>query len=221
MTLDTGQILSAGDNIPTPGLPGSLMKMITTALLCEEGILPVDQAIECRGSVAIGRVTWTCPIPHGRVSLVQALGHSCNVYFAQAAENINPQLFLDYARLFGLADRVAEYPSGPFPQLPSQKAAPYVLGLSPDLQPNPLQILRMTGLIAGKGIIKPLYHTKKILSPDIQVQLSDYTWSVLAQGMQLACRQGTARQLDPQNQLHLAVATRVSLSIMDYRLFSS
>jgi cell division protein FtsI/penicillin-binding protein 2 len=202
--LKTGQVGFPTGKFVSPGLPGSLMKLVATAAMREESLFPVTQTLECPGHVIIHRKTFTCQVAHGRLTLTQALGHSCNVFFVQAAQALSPEVFLRYARGFGLADSVAGLAPGLFPDTAGQEPEYYVLGLAKDLQPQALQILRAVALIATRGTVLYLHSAEE---PDsskepFQLTLSDATWALLEQGMRLACREGTARNLDQDDRLH-------------------
>jgi cell division protein FtsI/penicillin-binding protein 2 len=207
--LKAGQIgFPAGASVE-PGPPGSVLKLVSAAAMRDRNVFPANQTFECTGTLALHNKTYSCPVAHGRLTLTQAIAHSCNVFFAQAAEHVSAETVLDYARRFGLDRSVAGYPSGPFPAKPGGEAQSYVLGLCQDLQPQGLQILRMVALIATRGSV-PYLHSAE--SPDpggepFRLELSPATWSVLTQGMHLACREGTARDLDPPDRLRIAAKT--------------
>ncbi|HEY9714740.1 MAG TPA: penicillin-binding transpeptidase domain-containing protein, partial [Chroococcales cyanobacterium] len=88
-----------------------------------------------------------------------------------------------------------------------------VLGLAPDFVPSALQILRMAALVGTRGQV-PYLHSAEAPDPDgasFALHLQDGTWSKLQEGMQLACREGTARALDPENAMHIAAKTGTAL----------
>ncbi len=207
--LRTGQIgFPTGTSVKS-GLPGSLMKVVAAAVLRERHILPANQTYECNGRIVLHKRTYTCQVAHGPMSLTEALAFSCNVFFAQAADLLTPQLFLDCAARFGLKEQVAGFPSGPAPLKPEHDAQSYVLGLAPDLQPQGLQLLRMAALVATHGLV-PHLHSAEQPDPEgkpFKLELDDSAWSVLSQGMQLASREGTAKGLDPSNRLRVAAKT--------------
>lgn len=207
--LKTGQVgFPTGTNIK-PGLPGSLMKLVAAAAIRQENLLPANATFECKGTVVVHKHRYSCQVAHGRLGLVEAVGQSCNVFFAQAAQSLSAGLFLSYARKFALNSPVAGYPSGPFPADAGADSLPYVLGLSDDLQPNALQILQLSALIASRGR-PPVLHSAEDPNPQwpaVTLELAKATWDVLAEGMQYSGRLGTASSLDPDNKLNLAVKT--------------
>jgi len=175
------------------GLPGSIMKLIAAMALLEEDLIQSEQQFECRGSIHVHGRWFVCQHAHGKLTIQEALGHSCNVFFAQAVQPLSARRFLRYARRFGLHQPVHGGESFQFEisaagQEPIQMLA---LGLSPQIQPNALQLLRLAQKIAQRSVSG----------------FSEATWAVVQGGMRLAARQGTARNLDPSDAFRLAAKT--------------
>ncbi len=207
--LKTGQVGFPTGTAMEPGLPGSLMKLVGAAAIREENLLPAKVTFECSGSIQLHRQTYTCQVAHGRLDFAQAIAQSCNVFFVQASESLAPPLFLAYARKFSLDRPAAGFPSGPFPDIAQGEPQRYVLGLAEELKPQMLQILQMSALIATRGRPPALYDAQEPGASDVapRLDLSRATWDLLGEGMKMACRLGTARQIDPENKLRLAVKT--------------
>lgn len=207
--LKSGQIgFPTGTVIPS-GVPGSIMKLVTAAALLEEHAVTVDEAIECRGLTELHGKTYTCLGAHGQVSLVQAIGLSCNVYFAKMAARVSPTTIIGYASRFGLCSPVAGYPSGQCPNKATRGSEEYALGLAKDLQPNALQLMRVACLVAKRGTA-PDFRSPENPDPagkPFVCELSASTWPPLQQGMRMAARDGTGKKLDPEDKLCLAVKT--------------
>ena len=209
--LKTGQVgFPSGHAVPS-GQPGSIMKLVAAAALIDGKLFSSDEKIECRGLYKSNHETYKCLHAHGLVDMVNAIGMSCNVYFAHVSERMSARTILDYAQKFGLSQPVAEFESGAFPfyEHQGQPSVSYVLGLAPDLQPSALQILRLSALIARDGQI-PYMHSAERPNPGAlpyEITLSEACWKVLKQGMQIASRQGTGKKLDPENKLKVAIKT--------------
>jgi cell division protein FtsI/penicillin-binding protein 2 len=168
------------------------MKLIAATALLEERLMNTEELLECRGTLHIQGQTFHCQHPHGKLALREAIGLSCNLFFAQAAERLSIQRFLQYARQYQLHLPVERGEPVIFPhEISSQASQSYVLGLNRNMRPNALQLTRMAGLIAQRNI------------PKIQ----PHTWQVLQDGMRLAAIRGTAYELDPNNQWHMAAKT--------------
>jgi membrane peptidoglycan carboxypeptidase len=195
--------------------PGSLMKLVAAAALLEESLISPEHLYECTGTHRIGHEEVHCQRAHGKISMVQAIGFSCNIYFAQATAHLSSRTFLKQARAFGLASGCAGRPAGVFPQDGHIAASSlhYVLGLAEDLKPCALSLMRMAGIIAiGQGAALPVMHsaedtTLKAKEAPYKNMLSQNTNRVLQEGMRLCARQGTARKLDPEDKMKAAAKT--------------
>jgi cell division protein FtsI/penicillin-binding protein 2 len=206
--LGSGRLGSRPSIVPA-GMPGSIMKLVAASALLEVAHWPADRVIECTGSAVVHAHRHVCLHAHGRVSLVQAIALSCNVFMASATAGLNPAAIIEYARGFALDFPCAGHPPGRFPRHPGSDPAMYTLGLSPDLEPNALQLLRLAALVATRGHLKDFY-ARPAPPPagrGLVMSLAPGTWEILQSGMRLAGRIGTASQLDPDDRLHLAVKT--------------
>lgn len=208
--LRNGQIgFPCGHSVPS-GMPGSIMKLVSAAALSDAKLISPDEKFECRGAYKLNKQTYKCLYPHGNIDLVHAIGLSCNIYFAHAAQKMSARTVLEYAARFGLKEPVAGFASGRFPgEKLGSGSETYVLGLAEDLQPNALQILRLVALIANEGKM-PYMHSAE--SPDssarpFEIELKEASWRLLRQGMQIATREGTGKKLDPENRLKVAIKT--------------
>jgi peptidoglycan glycosyltransferase len=78
--------------------PGSTFKLVTAAGLIENGL--DDFTTTCKGSTEIGGKIIKCTGEHGKEDLKEAVQHSCNVYFAEAAQKLGTQKLLAEADKF-------------------------------------------------------------------------------------------------------------------------
>lgn len=82
--------------------PGSTMKLVTAAALAEQGIDLDALEATCKGTDAdlrVGDAGSRRKRGHGRIELPDAIGRSCNVYFARAGVKLGPKLQDMAARL--------------------------------------------------------------------------------------------------------------------------
>ena len=88
-------------------IPGSIMKVVTTAAALEEieGIL--DMTFTCTGKVPFGVDKVTCERVHGTQTLKEAMAVSCNCVYAQVALLIGGEKLEAYAKQFGITDRIS------------------------------------------------------------------------------------------------------------------
>ncbi len=86
--------------------PGSIMKLAVAAAVWEHHTLPDDHKFECNGHYGdYGLSCWKAG-GHGKLTLMEALAHSCNVAIAQAMLSLTPQQFEDTAVKLGLNQQV-------------------------------------------------------------------------------------------------------------------
>lgn len=85
--------------------PGSTFKMIVGIAAKQAGVED-DWAVGCSGGFFYGGRTFHCwrAGGHGRMSLHNAIKHSCDVYFYQAALRAGPERIAAVARQFGLGE---------------------------------------------------------------------------------------------------------------------
>jgi penicillin-binding protein 2 len=86
--------------------PGSTFKMMVGIAAKQAGVED-GWAVSCSGGFNYGGRTWHCwrAGGHGRVNLHDAIKHSCDVYFYQAALRAGPERIASVARQFGLGQR--------------------------------------------------------------------------------------------------------------------
>jgi peptidoglycan glycosyltransferase len=78
--------------------PGSTFKLITAAALIENGM--ADFEATCTGSTEIGGKKIACTGEHEHEDLEDAIRHSCNVYFAEAAQELGKSKLMSEANKF-------------------------------------------------------------------------------------------------------------------------
>lgn len=214
LKLSEGVIESLDETGISTGPPGSLMKLVAATALMENNLPPARSTIDCRGTIVVNGKRYSCLHPHGRVVITTAIGQSCNVFFAKAARFLPLSTFFHYLKKFGIS------PPDPKPsnamdrsRMQSLDSLEYILGLAPAFEVSSLQILQLVGQIASRGKMPPVQsasHPELRSTPNI-INFADHTWNVLQEGMKLAGRSGTAKNLDPNNKLHLAVKTGTTL----------
>jgi penicillin-binding protein 2 len=191
---------------------GSVMKLITAACVLEEGLFNPNETEECTGSISIGAETFACGKAHGILTIEQAIAVSCNVFFSIVSRKTGPMSIIEYAKKFGLDGPVAGFKCGAFPTKPKSSTARYALGLSDDMQPSALQLLRLAAIFGTEGSVPAMKnagmvdHNDSSVKP-FSVQLRETTFRRIRKGMQMACETGTAEALDPEHKLKIAAKT--------------
>lgn len=84
--------------------PGSTFKMLVALAALEEGVVDGEHEVVCRGKQELGNHTFHCwkRGGHGRVNMVEAIKHSCDIYFYDLADRIGIDKIAAMARRFGL-----------------------------------------------------------------------------------------------------------------------
>ena len=83
-------------------IPGSIFKIVTAAAAIEEFPDALTRTFTCTGSLLVDGNQITCTGVHGAINLQQAMGHSCNPFFAQLALELGGDTLERYATRFGL-----------------------------------------------------------------------------------------------------------------------
>jgi penicillin-binding protein 2 len=203
--------------------PGSLFKIITAIAGLEEGVITVDETLDCRGSLQIGNREFKCwkERGHGRLDIVQAIAQSCDVFFYQLGLRVGGDKLAKYARMLGLAKEIGI-------SLPSEAK-----GLVPDstwkkinfgeqwysgdtanmsigqgyLEVSPIQMASLISIIANGGVIYEPLIVKKIIDgqgnviktflPKVMLKpkISPETLSIVRRGLREAVLSGTSQVL--------------------------
>ena len=91
-------------NSPQPC--GSTFKLVTAAAGLEAGDIAPGSRIYCPGSLRLGNRTFHCDkrSGHGSLTLEDAIGQSCDVYFWRVAQRIGEEKLTKWAHRFGLGE---------------------------------------------------------------------------------------------------------------------
>ena len=81
--------------------PGSIFKFATAFAALEDGQAAQDESLFCTGEYLLSGTTFRCNGTHGKLDLIGAIQHSCDVYFWKLAERIGLDRIADVAREYG------------------------------------------------------------------------------------------------------------------------
>jgi penicillin-binding protein 2 len=81
--------------------PGSVFKFVTGLAALEDGQAAEDESVTCHGAYTLSGTTFKCNAVHGKLNLLGAIQHSCNIYFWQLAERIGLDRIAEVARQYG------------------------------------------------------------------------------------------------------------------------
>ena len=87
--------------------PGSVFKVITTAMGVDSGKATYYTTLNCSGAYGVAKETYHCAgkKSHGVQNLAEALRNSCNIYFIQLGQRLGSSVFYDYFDAFGFTER--------------------------------------------------------------------------------------------------------------------
>ena len=87
--------------------PGSVFKVITSAMGIDAGLANINTTFTCNGAYAVAKHTYHCAghKSHGTLTLADALRQSCNIYYVQLGQRLGSQLFYNYFDAFGFTSR--------------------------------------------------------------------------------------------------------------------
>lgn len=159
MESDDGELVNKVTQGEYP--PGSVFKIVVAAAALKKGISP-DAVFHCSGSMDLSGKTVRCSTGgesgHGDISFSDAFADSCNSAFIQIAQQTGTENILQMAESLGLGHVVLnEFPGEKSGRLMESEAAAgagianLALGQGETLV-TPVQIARMTGIIANDGI---------------------------------------------------------------------
>jgi len=164
--------------------PGSVFKLITAiaGLSCEK--INSSTTFYCAGSLRVGKREFACWDVHGSQNLLQAITHSCDVFFYRTGLLVGAQSLYEYALKFGLSKATGiDLPLETNGFIPSpfwrktrfQRAwydgdtANFAIGQG-EVLTTPLQITRMLAVFANGGYLVTPYLVKAIDGKDISFQ---------------------------------------------------
>ena len=162
--------------------PGSIFKVVTAIAALEEGVTDRKRKIYCSGSFELAGQVFTCwkETGHGSLSIVDAIAHSCNIYFYTLGKDLGIERFNKYMQTFGLGEKTGiDLPAEAVGTIPSaqwkQREVKEIwfpgdtINLSIGqgyLLLTPLQVHNIITAITGEGEIYKLHLVKKVISAD-------------------------------------------------------
>lgn len=81
--------------------PGSTYKFVAGLAALEDGLIDPDERLSCPGYHRVGRQQFNCSSTHDKVNMLEAIQHSCNVYFWKLAEQVGIDRMAEVAMDFG------------------------------------------------------------------------------------------------------------------------
>ena len=87
--------------------PGSVFKVITSAMGIDSGVATMNTTFTCSGAYGVAKETYHCAgrKAHGLLNMAEALRKSCNIYYIQLGKRVGSQQFYNYFDAFGFTAR--------------------------------------------------------------------------------------------------------------------
>lgn len=151
--------------------PGSTFKLVTAAAALDTIEDIESRTFTCTGSVEIEGTTVNCHNHegHGTLTLKQALAKSCNVAFAELADELGAEILTEYAEKMGITTAISfdglQARAGSFDL---SKADDYAVAWSGigqyEDQVNPCRLMTLVGAIANGGKAATPYVVEEVTS---------------------------------------------------------
>ncbi|MDD2752491.1 MAG: penicillin-binding protein 2 [Candidatus Omnitrophica bacterium] len=161
--------------------PGSVFKLVVATAALEANKINLGTSFFCPGGLLVGNRRFNCWNTHNQQDLIQAIAHSCDVFFYHTGILLGAAGIHDYALRFGFSKPTSidlPYEVGGFVPNPRWKkayrsqvwydgdTANFSIGQG-DLLTTPLQITRMVSVFANRGFLVNPYIVKAIGGQDI------------------------------------------------------
>lgn len=152
--------------------PGSTFKTVTSSAGLEEGVVTPESTFVCNGYHVVGGrqiKCWRYPRTHGAETFVQGVQNSCNPVFMIVAERMGAEIFADYMKKFGFAEKTGIDLPGEAVGImhKTEDIGPVELAtmsFGQSFQITPLQLLRAVSAIINGGYL---------ITPHIAMEVTD------------------------------------------------
>jgi len=137
--------------------PGSTMKVFSMASAYEYNHDLFKNAHDCNGSIRIADAVINCERPHGRVSINDIIGKSCNVGVIETMRSVPRQHLYDFLKRFGFGAKTEAGLPGETEGIlrPVDKwsgLSKYSISIGYEISLTSLQLVAAYSAIANKGI---------------------------------------------------------------------
>ncbi|MEY8337301.1 penicillin-binding transpeptidase domain-containing protein [Lachnospiraceae bacterium 62-35] len=201
--------------------PGSTFKPISAIAALQEGVVSLDEKIECTGiydKISPPIKCWISPGQHGEEAVVEGIQNSCNYFFAELAhrlstdenDNYVPSLGLEkirkYASMFGLDHTSGVEISELNPRISTEDPERSVMGQGTHEYAN-VQLSRYVAALANRGTVYELSLIDKITDSEgtlvkdytpavcSHIDIPEATWNAVQQGMRQVITESSSRKI--------------------------
>ncbi|MFN7947902.1 MAG: SpoIID/LytB domain-containing protein [Blastocatellia bacterium] len=179
--------------------PGSAIKPFTALAAMRAGMIDRESRRQCAGGYARDGFEIVCSHPKSKApfSFAQALGYSCNDYFAHVGERLSEGAFNATLGSFGFGKRTGinagNEAAGQLPH--NQWGVRVALGESEHLLVTPVQLLTAyAALVNGGHLYRPQQSRAETFTPEERgrISIAPEHRALLLEGMRGAVKYGTA-----------------------------
>lgn len=153
--------------------PGSTMKIITSAMALEEGVVTAERKFFCPGYIKVGKETIGCSNrkAHGSQTFREVVANSCNVGLVEAGLEIGIDRYYKYINNFGFGRPTGIDLPGEAKGIlvPRERAMQIDLATMSIGQANavtPLQIITAVSAVANGGNLMQPHLVKSVMDKD-------------------------------------------------------
>ncbi len=199
--------------------PGSVFKIVVSLCALESKKINSYTRFICDGFYEVGGTKFGCTHNHGSQNMIEAIAHSCNVYFYHAGKILGSEMLSEYAHLLGLGRKTQiDLPSEDAGFVPNSKMSlierkrrwylgdtlNFSIGQG-EMQSTPLQLTLMMSIIANDGkvvhphVVKAIGYSEVDKFHDVKkLSFDPEDLSIIKKGMRAAVTdpEGTAHILD-------------------------
>ncbi len=196
--------------------PGSTFKPLIAVAALEEGVITLDETINCTGRYEEVDRPINCTGHHGEQTVIEGIQNSCNYVFAELAHrlcmdengNYSPERGLatirKYATLFGLSETSGVEILENDPQISDTDPERSAMGQGTHNYAN-VQLARYVAAIANRGTLFKLSLLDKLTDSDgnlitdftseveSQIDVASSTWDAVQEGMRRVITVTSAR----------------------------
>ncbi|MEW5758400.1 MAG: penicillin-binding protein 2 [Candidatus Omnitrophota bacterium] len=156
--------------------PGSIFKPVVSMAGLETKKINLTKKFDCKGFMKVGARNFGCWSIHGLQNMIEAIEHSCDVYFYNLGLILGPNLIAEYAQKFNLGEHTGiDLPNENKGLVPSPfwkrvkkfrgwfdgDTANFSIGQG-DLLTTPIQMAVMINVFATNGLLVKPYIVKQI-----------------------------------------------------------
>lgn len=156
--------------------PGSTMKITTSAMAMEEGIVNRNSQFYCPGYIKVGVETIGCPDrkAHGSQTFAEIVENSCNVSFVKVGLELGVEKYYKYLNGFGFGqltgiDLPGEAKGILVPQERAKQIDLATMAMGQANAVTPIQLITAVSAVANNGKLMVPHLLKQVLDKDGKV----------------------------------------------------